>query len=1168
MGGSVRKLGPDKAQVEYRLTSQSGCDTEIALTQSENDDQLQQRLGSGERPLEWVGSGLSEFGIVAGTRLTTVEDLDRVRALMDGRDPHTQERLVDAKTAVHPDAKLRARELVEAVRQVSEAAHMSHAQLLGSATLVERFEQLERGVEREGEAHYAPLAEMAPIANAVGVDPSMLWAQEDLERAKVNADRRVRVGNRGYDLVIDLPKSWSMLAALGEQSLTDLVEDTFLESVRETVAAVEGWVAYGMTGHHGDGRTGQPIDTSGLLGTVTLHRSARGVEGQVGDPHLHAHIMLANMVKCVDGKWRTVAAGGRDLFRHGGPASAFLEARMRAKMRERLQLKYAQDERTKAWEILPIDSEKRAVFSRRNTQITALAGPGATSAQTKVIGARLAEAKKPLPPADIRRLWRQRALEAGIDPATLIADVLGGGGQSATSEAPTPPTPDDIARVVFDPHEGVTANRKVARRTDVLRAVLHALPHGVPDLATAERLTDQVLASPGVVRLPDAGGAHMSNTARYTTTDVLAAERSISAHARRRRHSGCARVPVKAARRVLDATERRQGFSFTPGQRRVLERLVEEGHGVDAVIGVAGAGKTTIMSAARQVWESHGLRVGGAATAAVAAANLHAEAGIRSRTVASLLARLDRGRGLGEIDVLVLDEAAMIDDRALARLLEAARDQGVKVVGIGDPKQLRAVGIGGGFAAIHRHVEGLALEENMRQRVQVDREALRTWREGTDQARFSALAQWVKADRVHAGETTQDTYVAALARWWKDTEEQSGALDVIDNVLLLAGRNSDVEELNLRARSLFRYDKRLKGRDVTFSLAGGSRIDLAKGDIVRVRANDYRSRRDARRSDVLNGYRARVVKVHRRHGALIQWRREGATTQEWVSPSQIARGHLSHGYAMTVAAAQGLTARKAHVYGLGIDGHTLYSAMSRAKLRTDLYLPLNVLEDLEERAERGEARDGGERARRAVVAYAETINEADDRMVSEESFQGGRRGSSGPEVVNEPLGSHASELVRRREALTAAVGALERVGHAADAVVRAGDEVRVLEERVGRGRFSLLREGSSRSRERARLDQARQVLEQARGSLERERRSARGFAVQAGVAVDAETIRSAHGALTRDWDRLWDQAVRKDRGEGRQGASVRGVRSVVRPVSRSVGKSRGEVVEPPAPKRG
>src|SRR5699024_8522609 len=218
-----------------------------------------------------------------------------------------------------------------------------------------------------------------------------------------------------------------------------------------------------------------------------------------------------------------------------------------------------------------------------------------------------------------------------------------------------------------------------------------------------------------------------------------------------------------------------------------------------------------------------------------------------------------------------------------------------------------------------------------------------------------------------AADSPADTYVAALANWWRDASDHPAALDVVDHVLLLAGRNADVEELNLRARSLLRLEKRLHGRDVTFALAGGERLSLARGEIVRVRANDYRSRRDAERADVLNGYRAEVLKVDRRQGALIQWRRGRQTTQEWISPAQISAGHLSHGYAMTVAAAQGLTADRAHLYGLGVDGHTLYSAMSRAKLRTDLYLPLSVLESLEEQAERGRARTERERTDRAVA---------------------------------------------------------------------------------------------------------------------------------------------------------------------------------------------------------
>ncbi|WP_433236893.1 AAA family ATPase [Streptosporangium sp. CA-135522] len=77
-----------------------------------------------------------------------------------------------------------------------------------------------------------------------------------------------------------------------------------------------------------------------------------------------------------------------------------------------------------------------------------------------------------------------------------------------------------------------------------------------------------------------------------------------------------------------------------------------------------------LMAAARSAWESRGLVVAGAATAAVAAANLTVESGIASRTIAAWVARTnDPGRhGLDGIDVLVIDEAATVDDRDLAVL--------------------------------------------------------------------------------------------------------------------------------------------------------------------------------------------------------------------------------------------------------------------------------------------------------------------------------------------------------------------------------------------------------------------------------------------------------------------------------------------------------------------
>jgi len=105
--------------------------------------------------------------------------------------------------------------------------------------------------------------------------------------------------------------------------------------------------------------------------------------------------------------------------------------------------------------------------------------------------------------------------------------------------------------------------------------------------------------------------------------------------------------------------------------------------------------KTTLMRAARTAWEAEGLVVAGDATAAVASQNPTTESHAPSRSgspgpappsgpiAASPWAGL--GIGLAGIDVLVLKEANLTDDRDRATLDRVAREAGTKVVEVCDP---------------------------------------------------------------------------------------------------------------------------------------------------------------------------------------------------------------------------------------------------------------------------------------------------------------------------------------------------------------------------------------------------------------------------------------------------------------------------------------------------
>ncbi|MBX9387400.1 MobF family relaxase [Streptomonospora nanhaiensis] len=970
----VTTLGPDPTQVEYRLTGQCGCDAHAhAHSHGDADDlQVEYRIKDADRPLQRIGGGWSEFGQAPGSEFAGKADLEAMRRIMAGCHPVTGEVLVTPKEAVDPRAKLAARPLVDAVYAIADAAHMPAADLFTSAAAAERFARLERGLLRDGEAHHAYVRDLEVIAEQAGVDPAMLWDPAELATAREHADSRVRVGNRGFDTVLNMPKSMSVLYGLVEDRTAAEIEEIYLDCVRETVASLEEWAGYAVAGHHGDGRSAARVSTSGLIASITLHRSARPVDGRMGDPHLHAHVMIANMVRGEDGKWRALGAGGRDLHRHVAVAGELAKARMRERLSRRFGVVWTRDERTGEWEIAGFDRDVRDVFSSRSRQIADHVGRDASAAQARAAARELAQAKSSVRQGHARRWWRRVAREAGFDVDGLLDGALSRG---AAARQPVPSV-DELAAIVWDPETGVTAHRKAVSRPQIMAAVAAACPGGVVSASHLEVLTDAVLSTGRAVRLPSGGPRHLSNADRWTSADIVEAEQAIITAAERRLGEGAAVVPAGAAEEALRRFEADRGFALSAEQRRTAERLLRGGHGLDMVRGVAGSGKTTLMSAALAGWSAVGLRVEGAATAAVAAANLAAESGITSHTVATWLRRIESGEGLAGVDVLVVDEAAMVDDRSMSALVKAADASGTKIVGIGDPAQLRAVGVGGGFKAVHEIVAGETLTENRRQRNDVDRAALALWLAG---GRATALHAWGHAGRVHAAERAHEALDLVARGWWKDRQELSDAHQAVGELLVLAARNSDVDELNMRMRALAWAGGHLADDEVAFALRGGGRLALASGDVVRVRRNDYRSRR-GEGPDVLNGFRGVVAEVDGRRGARVEWRHEGETLSAWVSPEAIARGDLSHGYAMTIAAAQGLTCERAHVYGIGAEAHSLYPAMSRSRARADLYLAAQGLESVDVRG----VRNDGELVRRLIDGYARTLTDRDDTMVSDE----------------------------------------------------------------------------------------------------------------------------------------------------------------------------------------
>jgi conjugative relaxase-like TrwC/TraI family protein len=1115
----VTPIGSAPAQVEYRLTQAHGCGRAEAA-----ETRFSYHADGSERPLVWTGRGLAEVGIPAGSVLDETQ-FDAARALMAGLDPRSGERLVEPKLAVYEDAKVPLAPLVHAVEAAAGARGVHPEALFGSVKTGRAYGRAVRAVVNDGDGAVLRADDAGRIADAAGLDVEKVWGAGVYGAAVSNltetgtvtgADgksverlvpRRRVVGNMGYDVSFTLPKSHSLLLAFADETTAASIERLYTAQVGATFDWLETQTAYGMRGHHGEGKSAQTVRGSGFLGWSMVHRAARPVGGRVvGDPHVHVHVTIANMTRGVDGGWSTVSAGGRDLMRHAPAADHVLKALVRRRLAVEFGVEFARSERTGAWEVAAIPDATLRAFSKRGASIEAMLrdlgfDPALATRRAEDLAAAQTRHDKTehtaAPDATLRSIWQAEARTLGVDPDRLAAAALPlvgtgrgtAGGEPAGEDEQAERQAALLAGVIgrlTDPEHGLTSGRRRFTRVDALAAVADALPAGAADVAEIEGLCDRALAAAGIVPLPDPPGArqtngpvaglersaaqqqgedgqvlaaagnaarrqigagHMANAARFTTTDVVAAERVIlTAAAGSGPGQGGPRVMTSTAALARQAVEAGQGFALSAEQAAVVGRLVTSDRMLDAVLGPPGTGKTTLMRTARTAWEAEGYTVAGAATAAVAAQNLALESGIEARTVAQWVREIGVGNaaraalaggtitdpellgqaqrdaglpGLAGVDVLVLDEANLTDDRDRAALYTAAARSGTKLVEVGDPQQLRGVGCGSLFARVHQLVGGMELTENRRQASEDERAAIAAWRDG----RYTqALSSWAGRGRLVATETGEQAVTAMVASW---LGQRAGAPDAhaeMRGVVMLAAANDTVERLNDAAQAVRAAAGEL-GAEQVYEVKGGRSLRLRQGDHVLVRLND-RAQRMHQGPDVLNGYRGVVEHIDTApagggdsggaDGAVrVAWQQHGPdgllTHRATLSAEFVGAGGLSLGYAMTGHKAEGLTVTgdwalpggsrqggTVLVHAAGMDEPGLHVATSRHRDKVILFAGRDQLESVVETHERGIPGTDEQRVSRVVAGLARQARTrpgtANDTPVHDDLGHGAGRG--------------------------------------------------------------------------------------------------------------------------------------------------------------------------------
>jgi conjugative relaxase-like TrwC/TraI family protein len=161
-------------------------------------------------------------------------------------------------------------------------------------------------------------------------------------------------------------------------------------------------------------------------------------------------------------------------------------------------------------------------------------------------------------------------------------------------------------------------------------------------------------------------------------------------------------------------------------QHRAVEDVLESRDKMMALEGVAGAGKTTSLTAIRDAVEHHGYEVKGLAPTSRAAQKL-AETGIATETLQRHLARGQQpGREPdgGRARVYVVDEASMVSTRQMHTFLERLNRHD-RVLFVGDVRQHEAVEAGRPYAQMQEAgLRTARLDEILRQKDPVLKETV------------------------------------------------------------------------------------------------------------------------------------------------------------------------------------------------------------------------------------------------------------------------------------------------------------------------------------------------------------------------------------------------------------------------------------------------------------
>jgi conjugative relaxase-like TrwC/TraI family protein len=650
-----------------------------------------------------------------------------------------------------------------------------------------------------------------------------------------------------WDATFSAPKSVSLTALVGGD---DRVRQAHRESVKVALGETEKYVQARIGGTH-------PAETTGKWVAASFeHDSARPVNGYAA-PQLHTHVVFFNLTETQKGESRALQP--RELYRSQQYATAIY----RSELALRLKDQGYEIERGKSGqpEIKGYTREYLDASSPRSQQIQAyLEQQGVRGAGAAQIAAHQTRDDK-LPTvthAEMQQRHRDVAAQFGHQPEQVISEA-----HERRVEQDPPQKQHHLESALNYAQEKNLERHAVTDERELMRDALKR-SMGEASFAEIRERFDKRVESGDLVEVESKSPARA-----FTTEQMIGYECDNVAEMRRGQNLDNPLVSTEAWRHIEEKHPH-----LSTSQRTAVQQILTSHDRIIGLEGVAGAGKTTSLTAVRKAAEHEGYKVFGLAPTSRAAQKL-AESGIESGTLQRHLARGEQPDG-GEKRLYVLDESSLASTKQMNELLHRL-DGGDRVLLVGDMRQHEAVGAGRPYRQLQEAgMRTARLDEVVRQKEPELKEAVEQLARGDV---HGAVANLDEQGRVHEI-VVREERLGAIAREY--AREPQGTL-------VISPDNESRRELNtlihreMQARGDVNPEEhKLRVLDSRNEMTGADRqwaAQYGEGDLVRY----------TRGSKVLGiepGEYARVASVDARENRITIERED--ETQQTYDPRRLS----------------------------------------------------------------------------------------------------------------------------------------------------------------------------------------------------------------------------------------------------------------------------------------